>query len=50
MRKQSFTPGAFSRRERVGWLARSASDLGRRPRTSFKSGSERKVSASFWSS
>jgi len=41
---------AFSRRENVGWLARSAPLTGRRPHTSFSSGSPRSVSASSWSS
>ena len=41
---------AFSRRDSVGWLARSASLAGSRPQASLSSGSERSVSASSWSS
>jgi hypothetical protein len=37
----------FSRRERVGWLARSSPLSGREPHASFRSGSARKESASF---
>ena len=47
MSKQSLALGAFSRRERVGWLAESAPVSGRRPKTSFNSGSFRSASASF---
>lgn len=36
MRRHSLGPGAFPSRGRVGWLARSASVSGRRPRTSFQ--------------
>jgi len=48
--RQAWRPTAFSKRESVGWLARSASLSGRRPQTSLSKGSTRKVSASFWSS
>jgi len=40
---------AFSKRDSVGWLARSSSSI-ERPATSLKTGSDRRVSWSFWSS
>lgn len=42
-----FSIGAFSSRERVGWLARSASVSGKRPHTNFSKGSARRAWASF---
>jgi hypothetical protein len=50
IREQSPAEGAFSRREMVGWLARSAPLSGKEPQTALSRGSTRKVLESFWSS
>ena len=41
---------AFSKREMVGWLARSSPLSGKEPQTSLNKGSSRKELESFWSS
>ena len=50
IRRQERLVAAFSRREMVGWLARSAPLSGKEPQTILSSGSSRRESESFWSS
>ena len=47
-RRKERTSMAFSKRDKVGWLA-SSRPSGERPARSLKSGSQRSTSWSFWS-